>query len=322
MNIQYEPRLMEEVVFQEVKRREQAGDFSLFEAYHELADPIYENFSDDKREAEFEKLNNQFFLKLGFGEVIAKGIEEFPMAGSKVEAAIVGKAITEGEEGADISKNLRFIGIKLRPERFLTHPYPEGGGDYKLLHLRRYLRHELMHVSDMLDEKFEYRRELTVASLIENVIRDRYKVIWDIYIDSRLLREGKETVSDRDGRYHQFQRLYRKIPPLKQRAVFDSLWQAEELTHSRILEMAKDTGKLLSFFGADLEADETDEEELPKKDLLLGSPCPLCNFPTYAWLTDPLPEKALEAIKKDYPDWKPEEGVCERCIEGYKVKVA
>ncbi len=44
MKIQYEPRLAEEVVFQEVRRREEQGDFDLFKKYHDEADVIYEEY--------------------------------------------------------------------------------------------------------------------------------------------------------------------------------------------------------------------------------------------------------------------------------------
>ena len=29
----------------------------------------------------------------------------------------------------------------------------------------------------------------------------------------------------------------------------------------------------------------------------------------------------VEAIKKDFPSWEPEDGVCGQCIEAYKVRI-
>ncbi len=86
-------------------------------------------------------LYKRFFLKLGFGEVIDKALEMFPELGGKLEAAIVSEAITERDEGADLSNDLKNVGIKIQVERFLDPP-----------DLRKYLRHELMHASDMLDD--------------------------------------------------------------------------------------------------------------------------------------------------------------------------
>lgn len=311
MRIEYDPYLMQDVVFQEVKRREKGGDFGLFGEYHEHADPIYERFPIEEREREFRKLHKRFFLKLGFGEVIDKALEMFPEIRSKLEAVIVSTAITKRDEGADLGNDFKYVGIKIQVERFLDPP-----------DLKKYLRHELMHVSDMIDDHFryEYRERLNVSSAAEeNIIRDRYSILWDIYIDSRLTREGKETVSDKDGRYREFEGLYQKIPHALQIAVFNDLWQMEKLTHNQIFEMAEDTAKLLQRLDIHpLKEGVSDSEKI----LLPGSLCPLCRFPTYNFVDGlgRLDENVIKLIKEEYPGWGVEEGACERCIEAYEVR--
>ena len=44
MKIEYDPGLIEEVVFKTIKLREEKGDNVLSDEYHALTDPIYENF--------------------------------------------------------------------------------------------------------------------------------------------------------------------------------------------------------------------------------------------------------------------------------------
>lgn len=310
MKVVYDPSLMQEVVFQEMTRREKDGDLRLYREYHELADSIYEEFSIEQREEEFEKLSDRLFLQLGFGAVIDKALAEFPGLEIKVEAVVVGKTIIERDEGADLSKDLKCVGIKIPAERFLALP-----------DLRRRLRHELMHVSDMLDNHFgyEYRAKLNVSSAgEENLIKDRYSLFWDIYIESRLSRENKESVSDKDGRFREFAILYRKLPPAQQTVLFESIWKMEKLTHDQILEMAGDTAKLLQRFDIQLDIEGVLEQE---KILLPGSPCPLCRFPTYNWDegSGRVEENIIKRITEDYPDWKAGDGVCERCIEGYQA---
>jgi len=310
MKILYDPGLLEDVILFEVKRREEEGELSLFNEYHGLADSIYEEFPVEEREAEFAKLHEGYFLKLGFAENLIKALSEFPGLEAKISEVIVGRAIAEHEEGADLSRDLKRIGIKIRPSRFLDPPF-----------LQRYLRHELTHVLDMLDKEFGYRYEERLARnpIEENIIRIRYKTLWDISIDSRLIRGGKETVSDREGRYREFEAFYQNAPSHIRMAVFEDLWSAERLTHGEILEMARNPRKLFER-GMEVKNGELPEGEI--KIMVPGSPCPLCHFTTYRWAEDPqsLEGEVIEMIKKDFPGWRPEDGACEQCIELYKVR--
>jgi len=299
---------MEDVVLLEMKRREEKGDLSLFHKYHKLADLIYEEFPIEDREREFNKLHEGLYLQLGFGEVISKALREFPELG-KVGEIFIGKATPSHEEGADLDKDLKSIGIKVRLHRFLD-----------TTSLQKYLRHELMHIRDMLSEDFKYKYEERlsgISSMEENIIRNRYKVIWDIYVDSRLIRGGKETISDKEGRWREFEVLYQKIPYHQRKAIFENLWEENALTHSKILEIAKDTHKLLE------RVEEPSEEGLQGREetaLLPGSLCPLCRFPTFTWVDGTELEEFIRLIKEDFPGWEKDIGACERCIEAYEVR--
>jgi len=185
-------------------------------------------------------------------------------------------------------------------------------------HLKRMIRHELMHVSDMLSESFGYRAErLGCNPMEESIVKERYSIFWDIFVDSRLIRKGKETVSDKEGRYKEFESLYKKILPEVKMAIFDMLWQDESLTHDRMLELAKDVNKVMKI----AEGLPIKHVQKVKKTLLPGAQCPLCQFRTYHWVDNIEQEPYLvDVIKKDFPDWKPEDGACERCVEAYKVR--
>lgn len=303
MNIRYDPSLIEEIVLLEVKRREEEGDLRLFQEYHALADSLYERLSLDRREAAFEKLNRKLFLKWGFGEVVVKAWEEFPRLAESIEEVFVGKAITWREEGSDLSGDRKSLGIKVFPRRFLS---PQG--------LQGFLRHELQHIADMLDPAFGYACEERLANspAEENLIRDRYRTIWAVSIDGRLTRGGKETVATREERWRAFEALYSRIPEAQRVAVFEALWGSERLTHSEILAMAKDHRALLRWAGEAAVEPRISNLKFP------GSPCPLCGFPTYAWV-EAFGEQVARFIQQDFPWWEPEEGACERCGEAYAL---
>lgn len=310
MRVVYDPTLAEEVVFNELRRREMAGDAHLFAAYHEDVDAIYENIAVEERGGHFERLHIDYFKRSGFDGAIRSLVGQFPLLRGRADAVAIIKTANKYEEGANVTEGTANVAIRVRPEIF-----EDSAG------LRRFLNHELMHASDMLDPAFGYHYEKRLGAgppSMENLIRERYRVIWDIYIDSRLSKKGIETVADREGRCGEFEAIYRKVASHLRPVLFETLWEREALTHGQILEMAGDAGSLMQRLGR--EGSETLKEEGPH--FFPGDPCPLCRFPTYTWvdLLSRSEDGVLEAIAKDYPEWGPAQGVCERCIECYEVR--
>ncbi len=57
------------------------------------------------------------------------------------------------------------------------------------------------------------------------------------------------------------------------------------------------------------------------EDSKYHSPCPLCEYPTYFWLSDSdLDSDAITHIKGDFPDWDKADGICRNCFECYQVR--
>ncbi|MCF6154937.1 MAG: hypothetical protein E3K36_06725 [Candidatus Brocadia sp.] len=313
MKLEFDPGLIEEVIFGELRAREEKGDFSFTLEYHSCIDPVYENFPMDERPSQFKKIEWDFFKKLEIPKLIKEIFDEFPELEEKACGGVIAKAANNFDEGAYLTKGMnqesgqKKIVVKLMPDRFREIPY-----------LRKLVRHELMHASDMLSETYGYRDErLGGNPMEESIVKERYCTFWDVYVDSRLIRKGKETLSDKEGRYREFEALYKKIPDEVKIAIFDFLWQDENLTHDKILRLAKDVNEVIKI-----------SEGLPikhtlkkKKTILPGAQCPLCQFRTYHWVENIEQDAYLvNAIKKDFPGWEPEDGVCGQCIEAYKVR--
>lgn len=312
MEIRIDFPLMEEAVRREAERREREGDPTLFEHYHGLADSLYE-LSLEEQEEGFERLHQDLFQKLGLAKILEEAFEEFPQLQKRIDQVEVRRARSESEEGADLLKSsllpegARILKVGLMGSRFSDIPW-----------LRKLLRHELMHVADMLEEAFGYRDEPLGANPSEEAFRvSCYRTLWDIYIDSRLMRQGRETVADQEERRGELEQVYRKIPPAKRARIFEALWSLERMTHPEMVELSKDPRQLLAMIG---------EEGLPEETiqagrlLLPGSPCPLCSFPTYQWM-EISEREVIEAIQADYPQWDAEQGVCERCLDLYQFQV-
>jgi len=314
MKLEFDPSLIEEVVFGELKARDQKGDFAFALEYHSSIDPVYENFPLDERPSQFKKIEWVFFKKLEFPKVIKEIFDEFPELEGRAAGGVIAKAVNPFDEGSYLTKGMnqeagqKRIVVKLLSGRFQEIPY-----------LKKLVRHELMHASDMLSESYGYRDErLGGNPMEESIVKERYSTFWDIFVDGRLIRNGRETISDKESRYREFESLYKKIPDEMKIAIFDVLWQDDNLTHDKILGLAKDVNEVIKI-----------SEGLPlmhvhkkKKTVSPGSQCPLCQFRTYHWVENIEQDAYLvEAIKKDFPRWEPEDGVCGQCIEAYKVRI-
>jgi hypothetical protein len=53
---------------------------------------------------------------------------------------------------------------------------------------------------------------------------------------------------------------------------------------------------------------------------LPGGSCPLCHFPTFEWKdVSSLRPETLATLHAQSPQWTPDQGTCNRCIEIYEV---
>ena len=309
IEIEFDPMLSEEVVLYEINKREQMGDGGALEDYHERVDPLYGLPSRQKLKR-IKDIHTEFFVDFGFEGIFKEILTEFPLIQDKIKKIYVIRAIKE--EVADLTTDDESQNEELaeQPNTILVKLSSESFSNVE--HLGMVMKHELMHVQDMLDEEFGYKPFLpSLPPLERTLVTDKYRVIWDIYIDTRLLRDGKKTVSNKDTYYREFKATYLNIPQLERAQVFEGLWAMETITHDEIVELAKDANKLLARF--------TDRKE---KIFLPGTPCPLCKFPTYHWMDsigERVDEKVIKGIQRDFPDWNPSNGACERCIEVYQA---
>ncbi len=241
MHIELDPQLLETVVFLEVRRREQLGEQAVYEDYRGRVDALYDMSADDEgRDIAFRDVHAEFFERLGFGEAIRSYIEEFPLLRQELDRITFLKAQSRKEEGADL-----FV----RPD--------EGGGDLHhrtaVLRLRAetfldtdklsiLLRRELYHVSDMVEPAFGYEPDLgdTGESIAqETLIRDRYRVLWNLYVDARLARAGRAPAAILQRPQSLLEKAFDSLGDQNTKAIIETVSNATSLTHSDLLTLAK-----------------------------------------------------------------------------------
>jgi hypothetical protein len=233
----------------------------------------------------------------------------------RIQAVHVKRAINKVDEGSNVlsrASDRPIIEMRVLASRFSN---PE-----EVQELDAFLIHEFMHAKDMVDPEFDYEDSFIPGNpSVKNLITARFRLLWNVYVDSRLDRMGVVSVLSREARYREFDNFYRKIPETQRRGIFEGLWRTEVFTHEELLSMATDLDTLMSKY---VDVSEISEEEREYIHLQ-GAPCPLCKFPTYNWVDDPesiCDEMVIEAIQIDFPDWESRDGACDRCVEVYELR--
>ena len=297
--LRYDPGLVEEAVFLAAEGHPEAKRF------HRERDRIYRINHPEERERAFNELHRRWFLRLGLADQIEKAVSEQPLLSSGVNSCLVARAPGKHEEGAELfvnpeeklsEKERRTVSVFLRPE-FLLDPSA----------LRTFLRHELMHITDMLDPGFGYEPQLPPGEggpTHDRLLKERYRVLWDATIDGRMVRRGWASDSLRAARLSEFCRTFPMFGQ-KSESLFSRFFDRDRHTHGELVAFILDPRALTGVPGT------------PHP----GSRCPLCGFPTYAFDPKPedLPPEVISQIRRDFPGWHPSQGLCIQCADIYRA---
>lgn len=302
MRIEYDPNLVEQSVFLAVRK-----DHKLSADLHRATDPLYEIENKQNRQVRFQEVYITFFLRLGFDEVISRMLAERKIIEESIDQCLVCEATRHKEEVAELymnspanspSENTWTLFIKVCPQSFQESST-----------FTQRLRRELLHVADMLDERFGYRKDTLLGHHPrQNLLRDRFKVLWDITVEGRLSREGYGDDQWTQVLRRQLEHVFPKHAGDQYSSVFERIFTAAPLRHKQLLAWASTPVHLF------------DEKHLPRrdKDPVPGDMCPICGFSTYDWFDD---KNALyevrSVVQKDNPQWKSDQGICRQCGEIY-----
>ena len=216
--------------------------------YQDAREACYEIEDKEARECAFAALNHEWFTRLRLAVPVLNALKERPNVSARTTRCILAPAFRARDECAELyghasnpSVGQPTLTIRLRPESF-------AGPDY----VTKLLRHELMHVSDMLDPAFRY--DPSPAQFLNNdgvptVIRDRYRVLWDTYIDGRLHRDGHRAGSSHEQRRTEFRLVFRTLESLAI-AAFETVFAATALTHRQLIDFSNHPKSILELHAA------------------------------------------------------------------------
>ncbi len=302
MRIEYEPNLVEQSVLFAARQ-----DAALMGQLHGATDPLYQLTDAKQQESRFRETYAGFFRRLKLDEVLPHLIEERPLIAEQVGRCIARQAANARKEAAELyvkdedespSPSTRSLFIFASPQSLLR---PKE--------LKHRMQNELLHVSDMLDHRFGYVKDsLAGHHPKQNLIRDRYRVLWDIFVEGRLHREGRRDPQAETRLQEQLASVFGRAASGRAAEAFARVFGAVGLTHTRMLAWAQSPADLF----------ESSAGAKPNEGPDLGGPCPLCAFTTYDWVEpSDLSSTTIPAIQGDFPAWQPHDGVCRQCAEIY-----
>jgi hypothetical protein len=283
---EFDPRLIEAAVLEATRGHPREREF------HSERDAVYDIVDPDRRETAFGALHEGWFTHLALDRPFHEALDEQPAA-CACGRWLVAVARLLRDEAADLlvaGSVAPTLLVRVRPDTVATPG-----------RLRCLLRRELLHVADMLDPAFGYEAALpreVAGGPAERMVRGNYRVLWNAYVDGRLVRRGLLPAAARPERLAEFRRAF-PHRALHAEAAFDAFFDGRDVTHAALLAFAR---------GA------PDGARRPR--------CSLCELPTHDFAPAPaLGEHVLAAIERDFPAWRPVDGVCGRCAEVYASRM-
>jgi hypothetical protein len=216
---EYEPRLAEAAVLHAVRHHPDERRFHAErEAAYAIADP-------EPREAAFDTLHGRWFARLGLDRPFRAALTEQPRVADGCGRWLVVSARGRRDEAGDL-----LVGAGARPTLVLRVTAETVADGAKLWPL---LRRELLHVADMLDPAFGYEPALPaeVPRGRERALRANYRVLWNAYVDGRLVRLGALPTTVLDDHRRTFARA-------GVAHALEELCMAGGITHRRLLALA------------------------------------------------------------------------------------
>jgi len=302
-SLSFDATLVEEAVLQGMRalpQDRQAPFDREREAIYDVPDP-------DGREARFHELHQRWFRELGLVVPFYRALAERVSIVEGTDECRVFPAVSRTEEHADLlvssepragDVGRRALVVRIRAA-MLVDPEEVLG----------FLRHELLHIHDMLDPGFGYERELPPTEFgptFERLVRDRYRVLWDTTIDGRLSQAGCLSEVRAGMRHREFTRTFRMLGDGLD-AAFRRWFGAARPRHE----------DLVHFAGKPRPAGEDAPEGWTGF-------CPTCNLPSAppADRADPLSAGALREIRRTHPDWETGRAICTQCADVFEALAA
>lgn len=294
VEVRVDPALAEAAVRAATAAGRVAGDAAI--DHRARLDPVYELPRGAAREAAFARLALGEFARLDLAGPLLAAVEERPALAASVTMMLLGEPGRRSDDGVTCEPGGAHIGIRVAARRF-----DDPGA------LLAWARHVLGHAEDTLDPTFGFVAGWDAApGAARSPAVARLHRLWDISVDARLAAAGR-LPSGPTRRRHREQ-LHADLPGIGDAAldaVLDHTWGPTRPTFEQLADWAARPVLLL-------------EAALPgASHSLRPDRCPLCRFAADD-IVPPEPSVS-SAVAMAYPDWRPEDGLCSRCADRFRL---
>ncbi len=303
LRIEYDPGLVEQAVNHVVYK-----DSNREAELHRWLDPLYGIPRASDRDAGFIRAYGDFFERLALDRMLRRLFDERPVIAKSVGACKVGPVLRVAHESAELLVRKEQSEVSREDRLVIVQVSPATLADPALF--ARRMRPELYHIADMVDPAFRYRRQqIEGLPARRNLVKDRYRVLWDVYIEGRLEREGRVEETNRSKLVGRLARVFGIDSVETASRTVQSVSDASSLTHEQLFAWANDPNGFCER--------ETDTPE--SRPGAPGASCPLCGFSTFDWFVfDTNTDEALvHTIEDGHPNWTPASSACRHCAEIY-----
>lgn len=300
--IDYQPQLIEEAVLLAMSGHEDEHVFRW------ERDQIYESFEPDARDAAFQQVHRSWFDILQMGKPLQACFDTWPILREVTQRCLVMKARSPKDAGAELYRTNERAGRDQRASQIILMQITPALFTRPAACLA-FLRHESLHVADMLDPHFEYAPDLPKSNAgpaHDQLLQSRYTVLWDITIDGRLYLRGWLPATMREKHFAKFQRVF---PGSEEKLAesFAHFFDRNSHTHPELLAFAQNPEQ---------------QSAAESIEAACKSRCAVCRFPVYQ-LLDPqeLQAAVIAEIQKHHPDWNHTKFICTQCADLYEARV-
>jgi hypothetical protein len=278
MHLRYDDDFVEAAVFLWASGRRPGAPALQIRRFHAEREKCYTVADPDERNAAFFKVHLGWFREWGLERLLTGLLKEYPLLPGALNVLAFRQARGRNEEGAELyvtADGARNAMVSVCLERFER--------DDRLL---RFLRHEFMHLHDMIDPAYDYSPQLALRThnpTEHRITRERYRLLWDITIDGRISRTGRDTITTRE----------------RHQALFDRAFPSGPRTSAA---GSRRTGGQCSAPREPPRPRRRPARAKPRARALPGGLCPLCGFPTFEWTEVPaLNPETLSLLREEFP---------------------
>lgn len=293
--IYLDPAFVEEAVFLLLRTQRGSG---LYNDFCREKEEIYQGgAAGEERDKAFKPLYEKYFRALGLEDFFKNICKDFSYLYAPEIRVVVKRVWHKKHEETELyvqpHQKTGYLGVLVG--RILDPAFLESS-----------LRHELTRISDMLRPDFQYSPHPVLGGrngIEDNLIRERFHLLWDLYIDVRLRGKGVKTIKSYEEQKEEFARRFFFLSPSEREQMLSKIQECESLMQIDLLSWAGD----------------------PRSVNVLGEGglrCALCDFtsfdPAVRWDAQTLP--VVDEIRKDFPHWEPSQGICPQCFDLYRAK--